>query len=204
MLGAIDSVLAKGHQLMARGSQTNLLPMEPFAEFRGGCLHIVGMLGRKAEIWRPVFEDQAGFVRTGAAMVGTLTAIRRAVESDLLLSVEDLVFADAFGSLLEQADYLFAGGYSLAAGVLGRAVLEEHLRRLCQKHGCLPTKLKPTLADFRIALSQSGQINNIERAHLEAMTAIGNAAAHNMPIHSAADTERMLSDVREFLLRHPT
>ena len=57
--------------------------------------------------------------------------------------------AEAFESLLEQADYLLSEGYFLAAGVLGRAVLEEHLRKWCDLKAYSPAKQRPTINDFK-------------------------------------------------------
>jgi hypothetical protein len=125
------------------------------------------------------------------------------VARGLLVAVEDLVRAEAFESLLEQADYLLASGYALAAGVLGRAVLEEHLRKWCEVKGCRPAKDKPTINDYNSELYKAKHLNLSQMKHVESLAAVGNEAAHNKPTLTADGVERLLRDVRELLAKHP-
>ncbi len=135
-------------------------------------------------------------------MLGRLRGLRDAIRHDLLIRVEDLVSADAFASLLEQADELLSKDYVLAAGVLGRAVLEEHLRKLCERHDCLPVN-RPTINDLNQSLYKSGQLDKLGMQTVTAMATIGNDCAHNTTQHTAKDVGKFLSDVRDFLIRHP-
>ena len=130
-------------------------------------------------------------------------ALHQAMVDDLLFKVEDLVLAEAFSDLLEQADHLLASGYFLAAGVLGRAVLEEHLRKWCARKACTPTKPKPTLNDYTASLYKLNYLNKIELKHVEAMSAIGNESAHNSPTLKREDVERLIRDVSDFVAKHP-
>jgi hypothetical protein len=136
-------------------------------------------------------------------MLGTLEGIRDTIKQGLLVTVQNLVFAEAFADLLGQAQYLLTANYFLAAGVLGRAVLEEYLRRWCRNANCLPAKPKPTINDFKAALQQGGNVTAIEVKHIDAMASIGNAAAHNQPGLSQPDVERLIRDVEAFLASHP-
>jgi hypothetical protein len=136
-------------------------------------------------------------------MAGTLEGVKHAVENDLLVTVEDLVFAEAFSDLLEQADHLLTGRFWLAAAILGRAVLEEHLRKWCDKEGCTPSIPKPTMSHFYIELQKAGHLNKLEVANVQAMVAAGNEAAHNTGKLTEPDAEKLIRDVRDFLLRHP-
>jgi hypothetical protein len=134
--------------------------------------------------------------------IGTLYALKHAIENDWLTSVENLVVAEAFTDLLEQADYLLEKSFHVAAGTLGRAVLEEHLRKWCGRSGCVPTKKRPTLADFNMELYTKNHITKVTHAHVLAMIAIGNQAAHNEKV-TVQEVERLLRDVRGFLQNHP-
>jgi len=163
--------------------------------------HILSMLGRHAEMFRRYSEDRDRYMFQSA--IGGLRALRNAVEDDLLIQVESLAIAEAFDDLLEQADHFFANGYLLAAGVLGRAVLEEHLRKLCDAKKCTPQKPRLTLSDFYDALDKANEITKIERKQIESLAAIGNHAAHNKPGFKSEDVERLLRDVRGFLALHP-
>jgi hypothetical protein len=135
--------------------------------------------------------------------LGTMESLLEAIEGGLLRRVEDLITADAFGELLEQADELLGKGYALAAGVLGRAVLEEHLRKLCNRHNCLPAG-RPTINDLNASLYKSGRVDKLTMQQVTAFATAGNHCAHNNePPLPATDVRRFLDDVRDFLLRHP-
>ncbi len=174
------------------------------AKWLAGCRNLLRMLGPYSEPWAQIFEESADFHSTYRAknMLATLRAIQEAVEHNLLLDTEDLILADTFDNLLEQAKYLFSEGYFLAAGVLGRAVLEEHLRKWCQHASCLPTQLKPTLVNYTQELYRAKQFNVAVLKHVESMAAIGNDSAHNNPELTATAVGRLLRDLDEFLGKH--
>ena len=176
--------------------------LQPFAKWAAGCVNLIRMLGEAGQQWKDQFDDKFNWAETAIRMLGTLEAIEDAIKDGLLVKVEDLVLADAFDSLLDQADYLNAEGYFLAAGVLGRAILEEHLRSWCQHAGCNPTKSKPTLNNFKDELYKAKHFNTSVMKHVDSMAAVGNDAAHNKPTLAADDVTRLLRDVRDFLAKH--
>lgn len=184
------------------GGRPRGVEITPFAKWQAGCVNFVRMLGDAGESWQDNFTRKKNDPPTVKRMIGTLQAIKESLEHNLLLTVEDLVRAESFNGLLEQAEYLQDGGYFLAAGVLGRAVLEEHLRSLCDVKKCMPTKGKPTLNDFKDALYKAKHINMTQMKHVESMAAIGNNAAHNKPELTDDDVRRLIRDVRDFLAKH--
>lgn len=194
-----DAGMQGVHYLAGRPSGVEITP---FAKFQAGCTNLIRLLGDAGEPFAKNFvgKNKPAIVKR---MVGTLQAIKESVEDNLLLSVEDLVRAETFNGLLEQADYLLGKKFYLAAGVLGRAVLEEHLRTLCDARGCILSKAKPTLNDFKDELYRNKHVNLTEMKHIESLAAIGNNAAHNKPELSQTDVDRLLRDVRDFLLRNP-
>ena len=155
-------------------------------------------------MWREAFDGYEGnSLIIATRRIASLRSLKKAVDEDLLVRVEDLVMADAFGSLLEQADHLISKCYSLAAGVLGRAVLKEHLRKLCDRNGCLPTG-RPTINDLNQELYKNSHLDKIAVQNVTAMAATGNHCSHNVhPKLSDADVKKFLDDVRTFLGRHP-
>jgi hypothetical protein len=185
------------------GGRPRGVKIEPFAKWRAGCANLVRLLGIAADAWKNDFDEIINSHSNAERMIGTLGAIADALKYGLLTSVEDIVRAEAFDSLLSQADYLLSEGYFLAAGVLGRAVLEEHLRKWCDLKSCAPAKPKPTLNDFKDCLYKAKEINVTQMKHLESLGAVGNDAAHNVPSLKVSDVERLLRDVRDVLLRHP-
>ena len=184
------------------GGRPRGVELAPFAKWQAGCVNLVRLLGEAGKAWQDNFASKRNDPANVERMLGTLQAIKESIEHSLLLAVEDLIRAEAFNGLLEQAEYLNEGGYFLAAGVLGRAVLEEHLRSLCEVKKCSPVKAKPTLNDFKDGLYRAKYITVAQLKHIESMAAIGNDAAHNKPELTADDVTRLMRDVRDFLARH--
>ena len=62
---------------------------------------------------------------------------------------------------------------------------------------------RPTIRQYSDELHKAKHLDKIAMTHVEAMTAIGNDAAHNADSLKAEDVERLLRDVRTFLAQHP-
>jgi len=182
------------------GGPPRYVDLEAFAKWRGGCANFLRMLGEAGETWAESFKEDANTPVNSKVMLGSLRAISESIENNLLISVEQIIRAETFEGLLEQADYLYSEGYFLAAGVLGRAVLEDHLRNFCVIRNCLPSKAKPTLNDFNQSLYKAKILNVTHMKHVESMAAVGNNAAHNKPELTDQDVERLLGDVRRFIV----
>jgi hypothetical protein len=209
LLDLLDSLIAEARAVAATRFEPHppsiaaYVDLQSFARWRAGCVGLMRILGRHAAPWQDVFTEAENTLGRATEMLGTLEGIKAAVENDLLVTVEELVFAEAFADLLEQAEYLSDSAYFLAAGVLARAVLEEHLRKLCDGAACPPTTPKPTIHHYREELQKAGHLNKIEVAEVEAMAAKGNAAAHNTGALTAPDAAALIRGVREFLSTHP-
>ena len=138
--------------------------------------------------------------------LSALKTIRDAINQGLLTRYEDLVVADTFADLTEQAAHLLSQGYFLAAGVILRAVLEERLRKLCCRHSIVLAKDKPTINDYNQALyaSTNPVYDKSMMLHITALAAVGNNAAHNAPELKREDVDRLATGVRDFLARYAT
>lgn len=207
----VDSLVSEGEHVLttqwqpggrwATGPPT-YVDLEAFKKWRASCRLLVSVMGSLAVPWEDLLTSdvQNGWAHA-ATTLGTLKAIKEALSSGLLVNFEDLVFAEAFSDLIEQAEYLFDQGYFLAAGVILRAVLEERLRKLCERNTCSPEKNRPTIADFNLALYKANAYDKVTFKHVDAMAATGNDAAHNNPDIRAEDVERFLRDLLAFLRR---
>ena len=147
------------------------------------------------------YGDAGESIRT---KVGTLKGIKDVIEADLLISVEELIHAEFFDDLLSQAEYLVTQSYFIAAGVLGRCVLEEFLRKWCDKAKCQIAKPegKRTIEDHKAALYAGQHLDKIQMKSIEVMAAVGNDCAHNTGKATKDQVEKMLRDVRDLLKRH--
>ncbi len=206
----VDRLIEDGKLVLntAQASQATVrVDLMFFTQWRTQCLHLLEFLGTAGGPWQDSFPDsrhpflaEEWQVMRG---IGALRSIKEVASTDLLVGIEDLVFSEAFADLLEQADHLFERGYTLAAGVLARAVLEEHLRKWCDRAACAPKKKRPTIEHYKQALYAGQHINKLTMKNVDDIAAIGNAAAHRDPEPNKADVERLLRGVREFLERHP-
>ncbi len=173
-----------------------------FKTWRAKCKHLFSMLGHFGRPWQDdLTANWTNLSVFAISTQSTLQAIASLERDGLLIQLEDLVFADAFANLLEQSEHLQTQGYSLAAGVILRAVLEERLRRLCDQHGLVIKKAKSTLADYNTALYKGSIYDKIMFKEIEALIAIGNAAAHNEPSLKTDSVARLHDGVVRVLQR---
>ena len=144
-------------------------------------------------------------------VAGGLVALRDAVQSGYLDSLEELVHAEVFADFLEMAEYLLGGGYKDAAAVLIRGVLESHLRELCARKGVDATyadshgKIRPKKVDRMNAdLKRAGVYPTTDQKNVTSWYGLGTDAAHGHYTSYTADQVRlMLQSVTDFIARHP-
>ena len=152
-------------------------------------------LGTAAKPWSNTFDTEPE--RNTHAFVmrnqGILEAIKHELENDHLASYTQIVRAETLGDLHDQAEHLIGKGYYLAAAVIGRAILEEHLRNTCDVLGCAPAKA--TLNDFNMALYGVEHYKKTKMKQLDALASIGNDAAHNKPELTKENAAKLISDL---------
>jgi hypothetical protein len=138
----LDKLIAEGEALLSKNFKVetssftsgSFVPLDPFRRWVGNCLVLKSKLGRGFEPWEKIVRaDVPNKVVRLASVLGTVRSIKDAVQGGHLTTVRDFVVAETFSNLLDQADYLLSKKFWLAAGVLGRAVLEEELRVVAQK-----------------------------------------------------------------------
>jgi len=87
--------------------------------------------------------------------VGVMKAAKADLEQGHLFRVRQLVEADVFDDMLEQAKHLLETGYYQAAVVVAGAVLEDTLRKLCQRND-LALVNRPKLDGMNAVLAKAG------------------------------------------------
>jgi hypothetical protein len=215
VLQHVQDLIREGEAVLATESvTTGLAParyveLGSFATWLGGCSTLHHMLGAGNPWAKTLGElhETPCYSANARRIQGTLKAIEKAVQHGHIVRVEDLARADVLGDLLEQAEHLREKSYHLAAGVLCRASLEEHLRAWCIRVGCAPLKPdgtpkdKPTIEDFKQELKKANHIDGITSKHIDHMAAIGNACAHNKAF-TAADVDQLVNDLRRFMAQN--
>lgn len=138
---------------------------------------------------------------------GILAALRTDYDSGHLQSVVELVHADIFADFLDMADYLLQQGYKDPAAVITGSVLEEHLRKLCEKVK-IPTSQPggaPKKADaLNSELAGASVYLKLDQKSVTAWLDLRNKAAHGRYAEYTKDqVTLMLQGVRDFLTRNP-
>lgn len=136
-----------------------------------------------------------------------LEAIRMDYEAGYFTSVSEIVHADLFADFLEMADELLSKGFKDPAAVMAGSVLEEHSRKLAQKHG-LPFEDddgKALKADrINADLAHADVYNKLEQKSITAWLDLRNKAAHGeYDKYDHRQVAALISSVRDFLTRHP-
>lgn len=182
------------------GSPT-FVDLQTFHRWWGKVKSFGHQLGPAAKPWQKIIstDPERSTLAFAMSVLGTLEAIQYEIENDHFETFTKLVKAETFADLLDQAEHLFGEGYHLAAGVLGRAVLEEHLRTVCNIMGYSPPKKRPTIADYNQALYGKNHYSKVRMKQVDMLAAIGNDAAHNSPNLAATDVRKLLGDLPELL-----
>jgi len=136
---------------------------------------------------------------------GILTGLRSDYSAGFLHRVEELVQADLFSDFLEMAEYLLDEGFKDPAAVLAGGVLEEHLRKLCERAGISTTVGgRPKKADaLNSDLAAASAYGKLDHKSVTAWLDLRNNAAHGKyDEYSKEQVALMLQGVRDFLVRH--
>jgi hypothetical protein len=142
--------------------------------------------------------------------VGLLLGILRAMRADYaagyFTNIAELIHADLFADFLEMSDHLLSQGYKDPAAVMTGSVLEEHLRKLCDKCG-IPTITGETSkkADLLNAeLAAASAYSKLDQKSVTAWLDLRNKAAHGKYSEYTKEQVQMLQDgVRHFMTRYP-
>ncbi len=169
--------------------------LEGFFKWKNNSKVLINLLGDLSKPWNSLLnEDDANTLANTYSILGTLKSMIETINNGYLLRFEDIIFAETFSNLIDQSEYLFKQGYILAAGVLGRAVLEEKLRNLCNSHNVLLTKKQTTISGYNMELYKSKIYDKIEFKNIDLLASIGNNAAHNKPI-TKEEVKKLLTGV---------
>jgi hypothetical protein len=138
---------------------------------------------------------------------GILGALRSDYEAGNLRSVIELVHADIFADFLDMADYLLQQGYKDPAAVVVGSVLEEHLRKLCDKHGIPVVQAggAPKKADsLNSELAAAAVYSKLDHKNVTAWLDLRNKAAHGKySDYTKEQTALTLQGVRDFASHYP-
>jgi hypothetical protein len=139
-------------------------------------------------------------------VAGIVVALRKDVAAGYLQNYAELLHADLFADLLEMARELQNKGFKDAAAVITGSVLEEHLRKLADKHevpiekdGGAPKKASALNADLA-----NNAYTKLDQSNVTAWLSLRNSAAHGQYDHyDHAQVAALIQGVQDFIVRHP-
>ena len=102
---------------------------------------LLDMSPKGSEYWNYAASVSSKFTFESVAyLFGALKSLREDYANDFLKSFNEMVDADIFTDVLEQAEYLLSQGYLRASAVVAGVALESHLRKLAEKNSIPITK----------------------------------------------------------------
>jgi hypothetical protein len=133
---------------------------------------------------------------------GVLKAAKDDYLNGQLFDLRTLVEAEVFDDLLEQASHLLDLGYYGPAAVVAGCVLEDGLRKLCDRMSIeLPPK--PKLDWMNSELAKANAYNKLVQKRITMLADVRNKAAHGeWAEFSCVDVEEMVDGVRRFMEDH--
>ena len=146
-------------------------------------------------------------------LVGILEALQHDYVNGFNMDIEEAILANVSRDYMSQAEALLEEGIPgqydyVPAAVLCGAVLEDRLRRLCQKQ-TLPIEItksdgnKKTMEPLIQDLQRAGVFNKLVAGQLRAWAKIRNYAAHReFTEFTREQVDLMLSGVKHFLAVH--
>jgi hypothetical protein len=134
--------------------------------------------------------------------LGVFKAAKDDYEHGYLFDTRSLIQAEVFDDFLEQAEHLLKNGYFGPAALVAGSVLEDGLRKLCQrKNISLPARV--TIDPMNVELAKAGIYNTLSQKRITALADIRNKAAHGKwNEFNDKDVQQMISQVRSFMEDH--
>lgn len=159
------------------------------------------LFGRDSEYYERFQKawQHPGYISDVTRGLAVLKAAWNDYSKGYLTELRTLVRAEVFDDILEQGQHLFDQGYHQPAAVLAGAVLEDALRKICDRSG-ISLSAKPKLDGMNAELLKKGVYNTLVQKRVTMLADIRNKAAHGQWTQfSSADVEGMLRQVRDFV-----
>jgi hypothetical protein len=216
VLNQLDALIQEGQRLLASfkmdaGSYWSEVPEADFRTFAIKAFAAIDRIaGTNSEFYSKLPDLRGseplsvpGYHNTRVPGIqGALVALRDAVEKRLLVSLEAAVRANIHDDFLQQARVLLDSHYHVAAMVLIGGVLEDHLEKMCVKHG-LPSQGNGTIAKYNDLLHGNAYDKPIWR-RIQSIGDLRNEAAHgNFAKVNAPDVEDAHKFVGRVLADYP-
>jgi hypothetical protein len=137
------------------------------------------------------------------SLIGIVAALRNDYKAGALAPIQELIRAELFDDFLDMAEHLLEQGYKDPAAVVVGSVLEQHLRKLCDRAG-IPTGSNGGFkkADTLNSELAKGVYGKLDQKSVTSWLDLRNDAAHGH--YDKYETEQvriLLLGVRDFIRR---
>jgi hypothetical protein len=192
-------------------SNAHTLNESSFTEWQSQVLSfLINLLGTEGTYTKKFEELVTGGCRICVDRgLGVLRALKEDISQGYLTPFKSLVAADMFSDFLEMAEYLLEESYKDAAAVITGGVLEEHLRKLCDKNAISVTTIKegkpvPLKAEtLNQELNKANVCNKLDMKQVTSWLDLRNKAAHGKyDEYTKEQVILMLKGVMDFVRRN--
>lgn len=162
----------------------------------------------ESEYWSfaAMIEPPFGYISV-TRLLGALEGLREDYADGFLRGFNELIDADLFEDILEQADYLRTQGYVRASAVVAGVALESHLRKLAEKNSIPIKNDKGKFVEaetLKNELYRTGIIDKTFNKSITAWLGLRNDAAHPEPKEiNAGLLQPMISGIRILIEKYP-
>ena len=196
LLAELDGLIADGNRLNnsfrssvdSMGATYSEIPEHEFRAFLTQSFAAIERIaGERSQYYRslPQIAHEGSIANPGytniivPSTIGVLIGLRNAVDKGLLISLESRLRANIHDDFLQQAKTILDQGYHIAAMVLIGGVLEDHLEKLCTKHGITVTG-NGNLAKYNDALHGVACYDKPAWRRIQSIGDVRNNAAHGI------------------------
>jgi hypothetical protein len=207
-LSQLDMLIAQGEEIVRSyrsseyGVTQTALPEHQIRAFITSAFAAAERIaGQNSEYYRQLVSIPSGkrvilSPEIPAAAHGAILALRAAVNAGLLVRLEAIVRANVYDDLLLQAAELLKASYDIAAMVLIRAVLEQHLQKLCTSRS-LNWQGAGSLSKYNDLLRQV-LYDQVTWRRIQAIADLRNHAAHG---ETALVKVEEVRDAQKYVMR---
>ena len=179
------ALVDKGNAVLATHRPTSgigfpTLDRQSFANWESQSLAFLMDLLGPEHVYTNEFRDKterSGYTVSAKAGIGTLQAVVEDIEQGYIETVRQLITAEVFSDLFEQAAHLLDRVYKAPAASLAGAVLENGLRSI-SSHNQVPIRAKDDLSALNQKLASKGIYSRLVQKKVSVWTDIRNAADH--------------------------
>ena len=137
-------------------------------------------------------------------LMSIVDALRHDYAAGGLAPLSELIRAEVFDDFLEMSEHLLEQGYKDPAAVVAGSVLEQHLRKLCNRVG-IPTLLHGNLKKTDLLnseLSAKGIYNKLDQKSVTSWLGLRNDAAHgHYDRYNVEQVRILILGIRDFANR---